>query len=113
MAGFHFDSSRSNDTHQVYEALGSHISIYDYNDQTKVDLCLAEGCEYTFNLVLEVSQGSRTLAIDVSYAGGIRLNDNIVINEVTVFYDGIKVHNSLVNPVEVKGPTSIVIPLND
>lgn len=36
VAGFKRDSRRSNATHQIFEATGIHISIGDYNDETKL-----------------------------------------------------------------------------
>ena len=50
VGGFFYNSRKSDEDIQFYEAQGSHISISDYNDETKVTLCLSEGCEYTFNL---------------------------------------------------------------
>lgn len=80
VAGFRRDNGKSNSTHQVYEAAGIHISIGDYNDETKLQLCLAEGCEYTFNLVLTVTENSRSLELKTGFAGGIRLNDVMTID---------------------------------
>ena len=74
VAGFHFNKQRSNDTFSVYNAAGAHISIGNYNDETKLQLCMVEGCEYVFNLELEVTENTRTMKIDVSYGGGILLN---------------------------------------
>lgn len=91
VAGFHFDQRRSDENHKVYEAQGSHISIFDYNDNTRVSLCLSEGCEYTFNLVLETTSSTRTLAVTVGYAGGFALNNKLIWAGVTVMYDGIAV----------------------
>lgn len=51
-SALHLDTRRSNTTHKVYESVGSQISIGDYNDETKVQLCLAEGCDYIFTVVL-------------------------------------------------------------
>ena len=56
---------------------------------------------------------SRTLKIDVNYGGGAFLTDLMTIDEVTVNYDGISVTNKLVNPIEIKGPKEIVIPINN
>lgn len=39
LAGMRFDSRRSNDTTKVYEAIGSVLSIKNYNDEPLVDLC--------------------------------------------------------------------------
>ncbi len=38
-AGFKFNSKKSNETHRYYNAVGSLLSIQDYNDETKIDLC--------------------------------------------------------------------------
>lgn len=39
LAGMRFDSRRSNETTKVYEAVGSVLSIKNYNDEPLVDLC--------------------------------------------------------------------------
>ena len=44
VAGFHFDKQKSNDTFKYYSAAGAHISLGNYNDETKLELCLVEGC---------------------------------------------------------------------
>ena len=113
VAGFHFDKNRSGQDRKVYEAVGSHISIYDYNDNTRVSLCLSEGCEYTFNLVLEVTGSARTLNVKVGYAGGLLLNNKLLVTGVTVMYDGIMVVQQLEEPFEISGPFSANIPIND
>jgi hypothetical protein len=59
---------------KVYEAIGTILSIKDYNDDTKVDLCFREGCSYILNMILTVGQSSRTLEFDIGYFGGQRLN---------------------------------------
>jgi hypothetical protein len=49
------------------------IGIKDYNDQNKVAICIAQGCEYVFNLLLTETQNTRTLEFDVSYVGAFGL----------------------------------------
>lgn len=44
VAGFHYDSKKSDPDHKLYEAQGSHISISDYNDETRVNFCITQGC---------------------------------------------------------------------
>jgi hypothetical protein len=56
-----YDSRRSNSTHKVYEAVGAVLSIKDYNDDTLVDLCSREGCEYILNEIATISSSTRTL----------------------------------------------------
>lgn len=43
-AGFRYDSRRSNGTHKVFEAVGNILSLKDYNDDSKLNLCLSENC---------------------------------------------------------------------
>jgi hypothetical protein len=52
VAGFHYDNQISNNTHKYYSAGGNHISLQDYNDDSLIDSCLAQGCDYNFNLLL-------------------------------------------------------------
>lgn len=36
---FRFDQRRSNTTYSIYESVSAMLSIQDYNDETKIDLC--------------------------------------------------------------------------
>ena len=60
---------------------------------------MVEGCEYVFNLLLEVTENTRTLKIDVSYGGGILLNELMIIDKVTLYCDDISAESELVNPI--------------
>ena len=60
-----------------------------------------------------MTQNTRTLRIDTSYAGGILLDELIIISGVSVYYDGTAVTNEFVNPIQIKGPGEIVVPIND
>lgn len=113
VAGFHYDAQRSNTTHKLYSANGQHISLSDYNIDSKIDQCLQQGCNYVFNLLLTQTASTRTLSVNVTYAGGNALNEHISINEVTVLYDQGKVTNKLVNAVEIRGSLHVVIPINE
>ena len=68
---------------------------------------------YTLNLLLTVSQNVRTLEIDIFYTGGVGLNQLMVIDKVTLYYDDIQVTNTLTNPIQISGGNKIVIPIND
>lgn len=111
VAGFHFDTQRSNSTHRLYSANGNHISIENYNNDTKIDLCLSQGCDYVFNMLLTSTVNTRTLSLNVTYGGGVGLTELLIIDAVTLHYDGQTVTNQLSNPVEVRGPTRVTIPI--
>jgi hypothetical protein len=113
VAGLHYDSQRSNSTFKLYSAAGNHISLNDYNNNSKIDLCLTQGCDYVFNLLLSSSAQVRSLAMNVTYGGSAGLNEEIVIDEITLHYAGQTVTNQLVNPVIINGVTRVVIPIND
>lgn len=55
----------------------------------------------------------RTLSMNITYGGAAGLNEEIVIDTITLYYNGEKVTNHLSNPVEINGPTRIVIPISD
>ena len=50
--GCYFENTLSNSTHKIYVAGGNQLSIRDYNDETKLEFCILEGCQYTFGLRL-------------------------------------------------------------
>lgn len=113
VAGFHFDAARSNSTHKYYSAAGNHISLNDYNNNAKIDLCLSQGCDYVFNMLLTSTVNTRTLALNVTYGGGPTLNEQIWIETLTLHYGGDTVTNHLAEPVEINGPIRVVIPVGD
>ena len=50
------------------------ISIEDYNNEDKVQLCINEGCKYIFNFLLTISDNKKVLKISTSYDGKTSLN---------------------------------------
>ena len=56
-----FDTRRSNSTTKVYESVGEILSIRDYNDDSLVELCYREGCNYIITGIARISSESRTL----------------------------------------------------
>ncbi len=80
VVGFHYDNGRSNSTHKYYSAAGNHISLNDYNNNNKIDSCVAQGCDYVFNLLLTSTVNTRTLAVNVTYGGAPGLNELIEID---------------------------------
>lgn len=88
VAGLHFDAQRSNATFRYYSASGNHISLNNYNDNTKIDLCLTQGRDYVFNLLLTSTVSTRSLALNVTYGGGSGLNELIIIDTITLHYNG-------------------------
>ena len=64
-------------------------------------------------MLLTETPTTRTLAVNVTYGGANGLNEHISINEVTILYAPGKVTTKLVNPVEIRGNTHVVLPIND
>lgn len=79
LSGMRYDTRRSNATTKIYEAVGGALSVKDLNDEPLVDRCLKEGCEYVINLLARITNTERTLELDFGYAGGLRLNEQMVI----------------------------------
>lgn len=75
--------------------------------------CISQGCLYTLNLLLTDGQNTRTLEIDTFYTGGVGLNQLMVIDKVTLYFEGSKIINTLANPVQISGVNKIIIPIND
>lgn len=78
-AGLRFDSKRSNSTAKLYEAVGTILSIADFNDDRKVDTCTVDGCEYKISVWLAVSSTESSVELDVSYVGAEALRESILI----------------------------------
>ena len=75
----HYDTRRSNSTHQVYEAVGAIISIKDLSDNSLVDLCVRAGCDYVVNAVATITSLTRSLELDILYFGENHLNQEMFI----------------------------------
>ncbi len=54
-AGLRYDSRRSNSTHKVYDAAGAILSIKNNNDNTLIDLCIRENCDYIFVVLFNIT----------------------------------------------------------
>ena len=74
LSGMKYDTRRSNATTKIYESAGAMLSIRDYNDNSLVDLCLNERCEYVFTMLANLTSTTRNLQINFNYFGGPRLN---------------------------------------
>jgi hypothetical protein len=111
LSGMRYDTRRSNATTKVYESIGSMLSIKDYNNDTLVDLCFREGCTYAFTMVAHISSASRYLEIDFAYVGGLRLNEQVLFNEIHFTLDTEVIVIKLEEPLEVTGPKRVTIPI--
>lgn len=70
--GLDFNEYVSNSTHDIYEAEGLILALKDYNNDTHVELCYRESCDYLFNAIVYVSAHSH-LELDIVYLGGMHL----------------------------------------
>lgn len=67
------DKERTNSTHQYFIAKGSIMSIKDFNNDDLVSSCVKNGCFYTMNTTLILSNANK-LEMDVIYNGQLSLN---------------------------------------
>lgn len=64
------------------------LGIKNYSDESKISLCIYEGCQYEMAWLLEIhSDGSQILELWTYYEGGAKLNETQLITSVTLFYD--------------------------
>lgn len=91
VGGFHLDTRRSNGTHKIYESTGVHISLDDYNNDRKIDSCIAHGCDYVFTTVLTSTSNSRVLSLTVNYGGDATLIGLLVIDNIVTMFEGIRI----------------------
>ena len=109
--GLVHDTRRSNISHQVYESIGSILSIKDYNDNTLVEICSREGCEYIFTMVATITSTSRILQLNVAYLGGLRLNEQVLIYGINMGFGEEVIEIRFEQPLEVTGPKKFTIPI--
>jgi hypothetical protein len=67
--------------------VGTMLSIKDYNDESLVDLCYTDGCEYVVNMVARLSSNLRLLTIDFTYSGALMLNQQVFVDEIHLGLD--------------------------
>jgi hypothetical protein len=93
--------------------VGTMLSIKDYNDESLVDLCYSNGCEYVVNMVARLSSNLRLLTIDFTYLGGLTLNQQIFVDEINLTLNTEIIVIKLQEPIEVTGrkTVSIFIPV--
>lgn len=59
-------------------------------------------------LVARISSSSRTLELDFSYLGGLRLNEEVIIDEVHIALDT-EIFVIPLDPIKVTGPKKVTI----
>jgi hypothetical protein len=111
-AAFVFNSRNSTTDLKKYDSVLGLLSIKDYNNESNIQACIREGCEYTILAVLAVSKTSKNLELDIGYAGGQRLNEAQIIRRLEIYYEGGSVIQALTTPLTITGPGRVVIPLN-
>lgn len=91
------------------------MSLSDYGQDSKVDLCLRDKCHYHFELALTAVSQKRMLEIDVTYVGPPSLKEPVVITGLTLFISGEVLSLKLNLPVRITGAikTFIEIPVED
>ena len=111
LSGMKYDTRRSNATTKIYESAGAMLSIRDYNDNSLVDLCLSERCEYVFTMLANITSTTRTLEVNFNYFGGLRLNEAVKITAFHLTLDTEIIVINLDTPIEVTGPKRVSIPI--
>lgn len=101
----------SNATHLYYSSAGTHISLKDYNENSKIEACLSLTCEYFFNLLVSQNPQSTTLTVNTNYVGVLHLNERIEINEVRLYSDAFNIQQKLETNIIVNGNSKTVVPL--
>jgi len=104
-----YDTRRSNTTTKIYESVGTILSIKDYNDDSLVELCFREGCNYVVTGIASISSTSRTLEIDVNYFGGLRLNQQIFFTGLNFSFGNEIFELRFESPVEITGPRKVTV----
>ena len=74
-AAFGFNSRNSTADVKKYDSFLGMLSIKDYNNESNIQACIREGCEYTVLAVLVISNSAKSLELDIAYTGGQRLNE--------------------------------------
>lgn len=68
-AGLKLDQTRTNATTEVRTAIGSILSVQDYNNDSKIEICRSRGCHYTFNTTVYLTSSRNWMTINVTYKG--------------------------------------------
>ncbi len=95
---------------QYFTASGEILSINDYNDDEALVSCSISGCKYKFFAILAVGS-SKSLTLKVDFEGGSKLNEEVSVEALVLYYHDNKIVHSLDAPLKIKGSTSFTIPL--
>ena len=60
-------------------AIGSILSVKDYSNDSKIEICRSRGCLYTFNTTVYLTSGRKWMIINVTYKGEPMLNELMVV----------------------------------
>ena len=107
----HHDTRRSNNTHQIYEAVGAVLSIKDLSDNSLVNLCIQAGCNYVINSIATISTLTRSLELDFIYLGENHLNQEVQIWGVNMAFGKEVAEIRLETPIKITGPKSVTLPI--
>ena len=89
------------------------MALKDYENDTHVQLCYREGCDYIFNAVAFISSKSH-LELDVLYLGGMHLHQEIDITEFNIFFGDFNSKFKPAKPIRVDaGIDRVTIPIPD
>lgn len=110
-AAFGFNSRNSTADIKRYDSGIGFLSIRDYNNDTNINNCVVNGCEYTIIAVMSVTSSSKSLELDVFYTGAFRFNEALNLRKVELYYEGGKISQAV--DVVIAGPGKITIPLNN
>jgi alpha-glucosidase (family GH31 glycosyl hydrolase) len=61
VAGLKLDGSKSTDQIKYYRGSATILSIKDFNDDSLVSRCISQGCAYSLNFILTVTEATRSL----------------------------------------------------
>ncbi len=109
--GLFYEQYVSNSTHAYYSSEGIILAAKDYANDTELDFCFRESCDYFFNAIVEISAHEKHVELDVIYLGGMHLNQEIFISDIQLFSQDFTTNVKLAKPLSITGERRAVIPI--
>ena len=86
------------------------LSIIDFNNDTQIDQCLADGCDYNISLEVTMTKDAKSISMSVDYLGGTGLNQEQVINSLMLFHETEgTITVNLTEPIKIQGKLALTV----
>ena len=108
------DEKRSTPDKDVYTAEGGLLSINNYNDESIIELCLTQGCDYEIVGVIDVDKkmNKKTLTLNVVHLGSKDGMQKLMLTDIVLYTKEKIYREKIASPIAIEGNGKKVIELD-